>query len=239
MDDSKYCSPTLAHVLPCSPTPLLLKNALTHTHTSPPPRSFVSGNDVVDVAPLARLPNLKTLWLDYNTRLVDVAPLAALTNLYYLALSSTSVADASAVLAIPKLVVVYLANTNVTTLPPIPTDTSLMYIDLGNTQLRSLGGLKEGVTGYKGKPIKLYLDGTPLCTTSETSESRLPAGWHAQVNCTSRCAPQCPPAWDGDKYCDFARSYDHAPWRRLDCNVPQCGFDSGFCPAWAPGVVYA
>ena len=198
------------------------------------------GNDVVDVAPLARLPNLKTLWLDYNARLVDVAPLAALKKLYYLVLSSTSVADASAVLANPKLMAVYLANTNVTTLPPIPTDTSLIYIDLGNTQLRSLGGLKEGATGNKGKPISLYLDGTALCTTSgETSESRLPAGWHAQVNCTTRCAPQCPPAWDGDKYCDFARSYDHAPWRRLDCNVPQCGFDSGFCPAWAPGVVYA
>ena len=179
-----------------------------------------------------------SVWLDHNPRLANVAPLAVLEKIYYLTLDFTAVSDVSAVMALPLLRGCHLSNTNVTTLPTLPTSNSFEYIDLGGSNLTSLGNLVQGVTGFKGNLITLYIDNTPLCTTN-----RLPSGWEEAtsspyVNCTTRCDPQCPPMWPADRKvqypssgCDYPKSYPHLPWRRIGCNVRQCGFDGGDCPA--------
>lgn len=97
----------------------------------------LSGLPVTDLALLATLPNLHTLYL-YRTDVADLAPLAALPNLQKLHLSGRAVADLASLASFPNLQKLHLSGTAVADLTPLAALSNLQELHLYGTTVRDL-----------------------------------------------------------------------------------------------------
>ncbi|MEM9435307.1 MAG: AAA-like domain-containing protein, partial [Pseudomonadota bacterium] len=88
----------------------------------------LSGTQVADVAPLANLSSLQSLFL-YSTQVADVAPLANLSSLQILFLSGTQVADVAPLANLSSLQSLFLSGTQVADVAPLASLSSLQTLD--------------------------------------------------------------------------------------------------------------
>ena len=122
----------------------------------------ISGNDVIDLSPLAGLTNLEVLVASDNP-IADLSPLAGLTNLKYLHLYDNPIADLSPIAGLTQLVTFYVGNTFITDLSPLAGLTSLKSLTLYRTSVSDLSPL-EGLTNlnYLFLPYNRIVDLSPL-----------------------------------------------------------------------------
>ncbi len=93
-----------------------------------------------EIAPLARLKNLKSLHLD-DTQVADLSPLAGLRKLEWLHLHDTQVVDLSPLAGLRKLEWLHLHNTPVADLSPLAELNNLEILNLDFTQVADLSPL--------------------------------------------------------------------------------------------------
>jgi internalin A len=98
-------------------------------------------NRLADLAPLAHLTGLRTLYLSGALGVTDLAPLAHLTTLQILALEDTPVTDVTPLANLTALQAISLSGTKVSDLAPLTHLTSLQRLDLTRTRVTDLAPL--------------------------------------------------------------------------------------------------
>jgi len=106
-----------------------------------------SSTQVADIAPLAGLTELTDLNLN-DTQVADIAPLARLINLTSLNFSSTQVADIAPLTGLTELTDLNLNGTEVADIAPIAGLTSLEILDLNGTQVADIAPI-DGLTSLE------------------------------------------------------------------------------------------
>jgi Leucine-rich repeat (LRR) protein len=99
-----------------------------------------AGESLSDLAPLAGLAQLQTLWLD-QTKVADLAPLAGLAQLQELTLNQTQVADLAPLAGLAQLQTLRLDGTQVADLAPLAGLAKLQTLWLDATQVADLAPL--------------------------------------------------------------------------------------------------
>ena len=94
----------------------------------------LSGNQIVDVAPLAGLTGLKTLYL-WTNQIVDVTPLAGLTALTTLSLAANQIVDVAGLSTLTALKTLWIDNNLISNVTPLSTLIALTTLDLNSNQI--------------------------------------------------------------------------------------------------------
>ena len=102
--------------------------------------SFFGEKALTDVAPLAGLIALQTLYLN-DTQVSDFAPLAGLIALQDLYLAGTQVSDVAPLAGLIALQTLYLDNTLVSDVAPLAGLTVLQFLSLTGTQVSDVAPL--------------------------------------------------------------------------------------------------
>ena len=98
------------------------------------------GCKIIDVAPLANLTQLKSLYLSSN-QIIDVAPLANLTRLTELNLINNRIIDVAPLANLTKLKNLYLSGNQILNVAPLTKLTRLKELHLTSNQIRAVSPL--------------------------------------------------------------------------------------------------
>ena len=100
----------------------------------------LSGNQIIDVSPLASLTKLHFLQLALN-QVADVSPLAFLTKLEYLGLQDNRVVDVNPLASLPSLEWLELGGNEILDVSPLASLTSLERLHLESNQIADVSPL--------------------------------------------------------------------------------------------------
>ena len=124
---------------------------------------FLGGNNISDVAPLAKLTALSNLNLHRN-EIADVAPLGELTSLRELVLVNNRIADVSPLAKLTTLRYLSLLDNEIVDIAPLGKLTSLRTLDLGSASISDISPLAE-------LPLELlHLDHNQIADISPLAE---------------------------------------------------------------------
>ena len=126
----------------------------------------LSGNQIVDLAPLAGLTALTTLYL-YSNQIVDLAPLAGLTALTLLNLGFNQIADVTPLAGLTGLTGLYLYSNQIVDVTPLAGMTALTTLDLWGNQIANVAPLSS-LTALASLDLNSnqIVDVTPLSTVT-------------------------------------------------------------------------
>ena len=94
----------------------------------------LTGNQIVDVAPLAGLTGLTTLYL-WTNQIVNVTPLAGLTALTTLDLSGNQIVDVAPLASLTALTTLWIYSNLISNVTPLSTLIALTTLDLNSNQI--------------------------------------------------------------------------------------------------------
>ena len=94
----------------------------------------LGSNQIIDVAPLANLTQLKSLYLSSN-QIIDVAPLAKLTQLTSLNIDSNQIIDVAPLANLTQLKSLYLSSNQIIDVAPLAKLTQLTSLNIDSNQI--------------------------------------------------------------------------------------------------------
>jgi len=124
----------------------------------------LSGNEIVDVKPLAPLGNLQSLDLSGN-KIADIAPLGGLTSLQYLQLEGNKISDVKPLAKLTALNALYLTGNQIADPAPLGGLKKLWSLYLGDNRLTKLDAL-----GPLTRLSSLELSGNEIADLSPLAE---------------------------------------------------------------------
>lgn len=103
----------------------------------------LSSNDITDISPLEKLPNLQWLTLNSDKNITDFSPLAKLTKLSRLSCNNTNISDLSPLKDLKELMYLCLENNQISNISPLKDFSNLLYVGLSHNQITDISPLKD------------------------------------------------------------------------------------------------